>query len=223
MNVSGSNRNVKGLMRFGVAVLASGVVTLGLFFFMQQLIASGDAFADASDEFVGAEFIRFKRDEVTRTKQRELPPEPPPPKKPPPPPDLAVDPIDQTSAPAPQMQFPKINVALGSPGGGPFLSGYLTDGGVTGDQEVLPLVQVAPDWPRRALVEGIEGWVTMDLNLRADGTVERAIVIESSNSMFEISARKGILKWKFRPKVVAGEPVSTTIRYTLEFTFNESQ
>ena len=42
------------------------------------------------------------------------------------------------------------------------------------DTDVIPVVRVQPAYPRRAKQAGIEGYVTMEVLIRADGTVTRA-------------------------------------------------
>ena len=57
---------------------------------------------------------------------------------------------------------------------------------------------------------GIEGWVIVSFTITASGTVEDVRVLESSNSIFEASAIRAVQKFKYKPRIVNGEPVAVT-------------
>lgn len=76
------------------------------------------------------------------------------------------------------------------------------------DGTYLPLVQVQPTYPRRALSRGIEGFTVVEFDISPQGLVMNPRVIATSNEVFNASALKAILKFKFKPKVENGSPVT---------------
>ena len=88
-------------------------------------------------------------------------------------------------------------------------SGGLAD--FSGDGEYLPLVKVAPIYPRRALTRNIEGYVLLEFVVTATGAVRDPVVIEAKPpGFFERAAIQAALKFKYKPKVIDGEPVEVS-------------
>ncbi len=86
-------------------------------------------------------------------------------------------------------------------------------------QELIPLVRVAPQYPRGAIRENVEGWVVLLVKIDAVGEVLEATVFDSSPpGRFEKAALEAVRKWKFKPRVVDGKPVGVTgsQRFTFE-------
>jgi len=71
------------------------------------------------------------------------------------------------------------------------------------------MIKVQPSYPARAAQSGLEGYVIVQFDVRADGTVENAVVLESSNQVFERSALKAASRFRFKPRVVDGVALST--------------
>jgi len=90
------------------------------------------------------------------------------------------------------------------------------------DRDAIPLVRVNPTYPPREQARGIEGWVIVQFNVTAIGTVRDAIVIESEpKSVFDAAALDAIGRWRYNPRVDRGIAVErvglqTMIRFTLE-------
>ena len=116
-----------------------------------------------------------------------------------------------TSAPV-QMVQPKIDASG--------VKMNLTAGG--SDRGVAPLVRVNPDYPRRALERGIEGWVHVRFTITAAGTVKDLVVVDAEpNGVFDEAASKAVLRWRYNPRVENGVAVErvgeqTLIRFKLE-------
>jgi len=92
----------------------------------------------------------------------------------------------------------------------PSVEANLSVGGVgfgISDGEYLPIVKVAPVYPARALSRGLEGYVIVEFTVTRQGTVRDVSVVESSSSLFERAAMDAALKFKYKPRVIAGEPV----------------
>jgi protein TonB len=86
------------------------------------------------------------------------------------------------------------------------------------DDEVVPLVRIPPNYPRVAQRRGIEGVVTVVFTITRDGRVKDPEVVSASpENVFDNAAKTAILKWKFKPKVVDGEPVERRATQEIEF------
>ncbi len=81
-------------------------------------------------------------------------------------------------------------------------------GGFSSDGEYLPIVKVAPVYPRRAQTRGIEGYVLLEFVVTKTGAVRDPVVIESKPpGIFDRAALQAALKFKYKPKVVNGQPI----------------
>ena len=193
-------------------------VFIGLsLFYLMQLMIKADAVLERPDKSRSyLNFVRVKQSEDLRTKERQPPKEPPPPEQPPETPDLA----DQITPfnPRMNMEMPSIGLSVNS-GDGPFLGTLQKGSGLSGfDTDVIPIVQVPPSYPRGPKQAGIEGFVTMAVTIRPDGTVFNVSVIESNpKRLFDKAAMDAMKRWKFRPKVVDGNPVEQRAKQTIEF------
>ena len=78
----------------------------------------------------------------------------------------------------------------------------------TEDYDARPMVRVPPEYPQRCRhrADDAEG-VLIEFDVTVEGETENIRVIESSNPCFDIAATKAASKWKYRPKVLAGQPV----------------
>ena len=88
----------------------------------------------------------------------------------------------------------------------------MTAGGISltpGDAEYLPIVKVAPLYPRRALQRGIEGYVLVEFTVTRQGSTRDIKVIESkpSSSLFHSAAIKATAKFKYKPRTVDGKAI----------------
>ena len=90
------------------------------------------------------------------------------------------------------------------------------------DGEYLPIVKVAPQYPRRALSRGIQGYVIVEYTVTKQGTVKDPVIIEEEPAaIFNDAAIKSVLRYKYKPRVVKGEPIEvpgvrTKITFELE-------
>jgi protein TonB len=199
------------IVRYLIAIVSGVAVTFGLLFLMQLLIETGESALTDPKKRYFLEFVRVKRQEVVNMEEPkpEKPPKPqqPPPDTPPP----SQDDIDP-NAPAINVRPPSTStdVSISGPG-----SLSYTDG------EYLPIVRVAPIYPSRALSRGIEGYVDLEFTVTTAGTVKDPVVIYTTSSLFNRAAVRAVLKFKYKPRVVDGQPVEvpgvkTRIRFELE-------
>jgi len=200
------------LIRFSLSTIVGVVVTLALFYLMQALIQGADS--ALTDDDIGnlVDFVRVKQEQNVETKKRK-PKKPPPPDEPPPdvPPQNFNVAVDNTGF----SMNADMNVDVNVSGGGFGIS----------DGEYLPIVKVAPQYPRRALSRGMTGWVVVEFTVSEQGTVKDPLVVEncgwiqtarkegecidSPNGVFDSAAVKAALKFKYKPKVIDGNPVET--------------
>ena len=76
------------------------------------------------------------------------------------------------------------------------------------DGDVITMIDVRPEYPRRAIAGNIEGWVRVRFTVAANGTVRDAVVVESEpGTVFDDATLKAIAHWRYRPRVVNGEAV----------------
>ncbi|MFB9887429.1 energy transducer TonB [Balneatrix alpica] len=86
--------------------------------------------------------------------------------------------------------------------------------------EAQALSKVPPDYPNRALRRRIEGKVTVEFTVEADGRVRpgSAKIIEAQpQGYFERGVLQAIYRWRFKPRLEQGQGVSFRARQTLEF------
>ncbi|CUA87753.1 energy transducer TonB [Pseudidiomarina woesei] len=187
------------MKRLLLALIAAFAITAGLFYLMQSLIAGGEGAMSEPPKGSVLDFVRVKPEEVVQQKERK-PQRPPEPEQPPP------------DMPQPEMQN---DAAEADAAGFDFSADIQVDtslsGGIgldTSDGEYLPIVKVQAVYPRRALQRGIEGYVVVGFTVTKQGTVRDPYVIEAQpESIFDQAAMDAVLKFKYKPRVVNGEPV----------------
>ncbi len=199
-------------LRIGLAGLVGLVVTIALFYLMQALIATGRSALTEDEVGTLVDFVRVKQEQELDVKQRKVE-KPPPPDEPPPevPPQNFNVAVDNSGF----SMNANLNVGIDIGGGGFGIS----------DGEYLPIVKVQPVYPRRALSRGMSGWVIVEFTVTELGTVSNPMVIENCgwikgprnegecfdnpNSIFDRAAIQAAEKFKYKPKVIDGEPVAT--------------
>lgn len=199
------------------AVLAVGV-TLSLFYLMHYLVSNTNQNLDRGQGVVDITFRDVKLEEEIQQKDRRKPEEPPPPKEPPPPPKMQVENVNQPVSPLPDLQTPQLDVPFS--GSGVFLGGLRAGEGMQ-DGQLIPLVRIQPQYPRRAALAGIEGWVKVEFTITETGAVTDPNVVDSKPPrIFDREAIRAILKWKFKPRVVNGQAVPMRATQTIDFSLD---
>ena len=193
-------------------ISGGALVSFLLFIFMYMLIRPGDLDLNALKDRQMVDFIRIKKDDTLNERDRRLPDKPPPPKRPPPP-ELEQPELKKLPTPKLDINLPDIDMPIDTDGalvgGGQFIS----DGGL------IPLVRISPRYPRKALLEGREGYVVVELLVDESGNVLSAKIREASPStVFNAAAIQAVLKWKFKPRVSGGVAVKQRGLTTIEFT-----
>tara|TARA_R110002167_G_scaffold49184_5_gene144247 strand:+ start:3374 stop:3961 length:588 start_codon:yes stop_codon:yes gene_type:complete len=187
------------------------LITLLLFYMMQALIATGTALeqrvnvvkiVDATMPEIEMEVVR----EVERPEPIEQVDNPPP--------EVPERSNNLDNTPGLNFERASINLDAGLDIGAAGIS--ITDG------EMLPLVNVTPQYPTRAASRGIEGWCQVSFTVTATGGVSDVIVVDAEpKGIFDSSSIRAAEKFKFQPKVVDGQGVPVpnvqyVFRYQLE-------
>ena len=201
--------NVAALTRYAIAFVAATVVTFGLIWTMQVLIATGKQALTKNQEFKFVDFVRVKRDE-TVNQEEDKPEKPPEPDTPPP------------DAPPPQMDNVDTSQAVTmTPLSGSISVQNQLGGFQIVDGDYLPIVKVAPIYPRRAMTRGVEGDCLIEYTVTTSGAVRDPSVVECSSSLFARASLNAVLRFKYKPRVVDGNPIEVpgvrhVITYKLE-------
>jgi protein TonB len=201
------------IRRYATAVVLGGLVTLAVLFTMQVLIATAKGRLDESGRRHFVDFVRVAREEVFQRKDRKpdkpLAPTAPPPEAVEP----RVDSIDPAQVAAGVPVAPtEVDVAVSIEGLGL----------VASDGDYLPIVKIAPAYPMIARTRGIEGYCIVEYTVTSAGTTKDVVVIEADpKGVFNKVSIEAALKFKYRPRVVNGEPIEVRgvrniFRYQLE-------
>lgn len=177
------------------AVFAGTGATLAILFAMSALIDSGPSVETEPRDRDELAFIR----EV-----RETPPpvDQPPPRRPPAPPQ-----VPETTVLSKESTTGPIRVALAAPQ--PAAGFDATVSMAVDDSPLVAVLRVQPNYPARAVTQGIEGHVIVEFTVTTDGTTAGHRVIESTHGLFEAAALRAAERFRFRPRVIDGVPVAT--------------
>ncbi len=182
------------LARVGVGGLLAVPVAIGLFYLMQALVDRDYKQEDTKARKIADIVVP---DKVIETNLKEVKPEKvEDPEEPPP--DL--EPIDfDTDI--------DMNVANTAPTTGINLK-LSSSGMSSGDGEYLPIVKVAPIYPRRAQTRGISGYCIVEYTVTKTGSIRDPQPVDCQPSgIFESASVKAAEKFKYKPRVVDGEPI----------------
>ncbi len=172
------------------------LVTVSLFILMPTLIELADTSLDERERRRIADIHMPQRQIEDRIE--EVKPERPPD-------------ADQPPPDMPQPQMDDFDLRTDGISMDPGRFEQRIDVGGTGlgqDGEYLPIVRVAPIYPRRAQTRGIEGYCTVEFTVTTSGSVRDPRPIDCQPSgYFERASVDAALKFKYRPRVVDGEPV----------------
>ena len=194
--------------RYFVALAIGSFAALSLLWVMQFLIATGQAAITEVLDARFVDFVRVKREETTEVKEDK--PERPPEvdDQPPDLPQQDMDSSDFDTAVAVSAPNPNLDVGLDSELGDFSLA----------EGDYLPIVKVAPMYPRRAQSRGLEGHCDLQFTVTPLGTTADVSVIECTSSLFERASVQALLKFKYKPRVVNGTAIAVPgLRHRITF------
>ena len=194
--------------RYFVALAIGSFAALSLLWVMQFLIATGQAAITEALDARFVDFVRVKREETIERKEEK--PERPPEvdEQPPDLPQQDMDNSDFDSSVAVSAPNPNMDVGLDSELGDFSLA----------EGDYLPIVKVAPMYPRRAQSRGLEGYCDLQFTVTPLGTTADVSVIECTSSLFERASVQALLKFKYKPRVVNGTAIAVPgLRHRITF------
>ncbi|WP_461480603.1 energy transducer TonB [Porticoccus sp.] len=181
------------LLRYTVAASLALLVTLALLLGMQGLISTVGDTPDAEPRGKLADIWQPRRsiEEQRKTPKPDKPeaPEPPPPS----PPDIQVNvavPVAAVSMSLPSVAGLEIGM------GGAF----------SRDSDYIPVYVPQPDYPPRALRQGLDGYAVVEVTITTTGSVRDIKLLEEypTNRDFGKYALRAAEKLKYKPRVVDG-------------------
>ena len=201
------------LVRWAVSMAMAGGITLGLFYFMQFLIATGEAFdervsvvkiVDATMPDIELEVIEEidKPEPIEEVVQEQ--------------PEIQERQTNLDSGPALNIERASVELDTGL---------QLSNASIAAtDGDYLPLVAIAPQYPTRAAQRGIQGWCLVSFTVDGLGNVvEESIEVVDAEppNIFDRSSERAAARFKFQPRVVDGvgvnvDGVQYLFRYQLE-------
>ena len=196
------------IIRIPIALILGGLFSLAVFWVLWRLI-SAPIDATTMRQATRIEFTRMRKDtEVASKREQRVERE-----RPPPTPEVPRMAFSSGSVESNVAQItPRVDASSA-------MSKLSLSAG--SDRDTIPLVRVPPDYPQRAISRGLEGWVQVQFTITGTGSVKDAVVVKSSNKIFEDAAIKSILRWRYNPRIENGVAVDrvgvqTIIRFTLE-------
>lgn len=201
-------------MKILSASILGFIVTCALIFLMSQLIGSGE------QEFEPKETVTIDSTPLPpeKTKTNRRPPEPQPPAVAPSAGEaLPLRPSIVDTAEIPTVDFELVDASLTGP------IGIIGNPELLDNRSALPLYQAQPNYPIGPASQGIEGWVLLQYDVDTSGTLSNIKVMDSQpRRTFDREAVIALKKWKFRPAMDNGQPVSVKGQ-TVKIEFNLEQ
>jgi len=78
------------------------------------------------------------------------------------------------------------------------------------------LHRVEPEYPEAARQQQMQGPVVLDVRIGRDGSVQDVNVV-SGHRVLADAAIAAVKQWRFKPRVLKGQPVEMQTRVTLNF------
>lgn len=197
-------RKQTGVLLLVPSALLAVAIVFGLLLLMQFLISANlpepddDKGPQIADIWQEANEIE---DQLKERKIEEIdePEEPPPeiPRQ-----DIEVETTEDSIDLSTNVAAADVNISLG---------GGFSDG------DIIPLVAIQPQYPRRAAERGLEGYVVVSFVITSQGTTRDIKVEESTSSLFERSAMRAAERLKYKPRIVDG--VAVEVDHFYKFTY----
>jgi protein TonB len=209
-------------MRAVVSLLLAVGVNLALFYGIYRLVSSPHGPVREGEAVSLVEFVRLHRPPPSPSPPARTPEPPKPPPAPPPPAPLPAVAAPARPAP-PRLQLPQPDLDVPARlSGGPYVGAYREAPAPAPPAPVLenltPRFRVAPAYPRQAARAGIEGVVTVEFTIAADGSVHAPKVVKADPpGVFNRAVLWAIRRWRFEPVVVGGKPAPRRARQVIRF------
>ena len=179
----------QNLKMLGSTLTASLFLTVSIFYLMQWLIDVGDVELDNTSIKIADVTMPERELELLMDMERPQEDEPPPETMPPE--------FDMT--PPAEVDSSAARPNLGFKG---------KKAGVFADGSYVPIFQVPPVYPRRALERGIEGCVMLKFTVTKVGaTKDPSVEWAVPPGIFDRAAMRSALKYKYKPQIRDGEAI----------------
>ncbi len=91
------------------------------------------------------------------------------------------------------------------------------------DSDYAPVATVTPEYPKRALERGLDGWVVIEFDVNEAGLVENAHVVSARPRLiFDQSALAAVKRFRYAPRIVDGQAVVVEgVRQKISFRLEE--
>ncbi|TVZ40879.1 protein TonB [Alteromonadaceae bacterium 2753L.S.0a.02] len=182
------------IVRVLSSLAPAALVTLGLLLLMHFLILRNMTEPEEAKEFKIPEIVMPER-EITTEYDTRRPDKPEEPDEPPP--ELPEPEFESPDVEANISFAPQIDTGVQIAG----IGGFSSDG------DYLPIVKVAPKYPARAANRGLEGYCTVEYTVTKTGETRDVTVVDCPQSVFASASVKAAEKFKYKPKVIDGEPI----------------
>jgi protein TonB len=186
---------------------------------IQTLVSASRGVVADIEEVHRVEFVRLKPQPESRKPPQDEP-EARQEKKPKPPPE----PLEELTTsqerqrpPALKPQHLDLDLRPNLPAG-PYLGNFEPEAAPIDLGAGEPSLQIPPVYPPRAKRMGIEGKVTVEFTITADGSVEDTKIVQADPSgVFDRSVLRAIRRWKFPPPRVNGRAIERRARKQIVF------
>lgn len=198
----------KGFLLLVPAALVALSIVFGLLLLMKFLITTDLDEPEETNENAIVDIWQEEQEIEDQVKERE------------------IEEIDEPEAPPPEIpqqsieiesNLDSVNISSGRIGADVDIS----LGGGFSDGDIIPLVAIQPDYPRRALERGIEGYVVVSFTITTQGLTRDIKVLESTSSIFERNATRAAERLKYKPRIVDGTAVEVDHYYKFTFALAE--
>jgi len=196
------------IARFSTALATGTIVTFALLYVMQLLIDLQPGAGSASPPPWAFKW---------GTRVIDTPP-------PPPPPEIDKEKLLAAPLTPARQQYGEPGIGVHLPKEGPTQVELVEPGPDLGvrDGPLVEIMRVQPDYPIGARRRELEGWVIVEFDVLASGSVTNVVVIESSDRVFDNAAIRAAQRFRFKARVVDGVPRQTTgIRKLFRFDMSD--
>jgi len=183
------------VLRYPLGFLFGLAFSLALFWVMWRLVSVPIDVGEMR-QATRVEFTRMRQDSEVARKEQEKPQQ----ERPPPVPEIPQMNLTSGNIDNNVAQLTPVVDASGA------MSKMTMSAG--SDRDIIPLVRINPEYPPRALSRGIEGYVIVQFNITATGTVRDVIVVDAKpKGMFDQAAVRAVERWRYNPRVEEGVAV----------------
>lgn len=208
------------MIRLFLSMPIALVVTVTLFAFMANIVEKpGNSNVKSTSPLLFDVYAMDVEADVQR-RQRALPERPKTPQQPQ---SLALIAESQSTVSVASLPntMPTLNITAATDLGVAISMPSLV--GLEKNQQAIPLYQVEPKYPARALKRGMQGYVILAFNIDEQGRTQDISVVEVEPSqIFVRSAIRALNKTKYQPKLVNGKAVKqVNQKKKFEFKINQ--